>query len=660
MLNKKLLTTFCLVAAMLLPQGAWAYESQSVYSADGSSAAGWTTLSGSKGLERKSGETQWDGTSGYAYTLYNGSAHYQLNMPSTLTYSESYTVSFFVNAKYGAQFQYALYKKGVTPTSSILGADDAVFSLTGTNTSGKTEDVGTDMTVSVNRSETNLTLKSKTYYKVVVTVNSTNTTYNIYSVNATGDTPYSLNATPVATGTLTSAEIGGLYMNAASTQTMRTDDISVSFMPNAKTVKTITATNTTTTNGLNQSNSKYYEKYTITATDYADVAIDNSNLTIAQTSDTYSTLSSNLLSFKGIGTTTVTVNNKSIDIENTKAYLKAASFDFTNKDIFISNSDASLSKNNAALNGFTSSAIDRYAYSKSGSKYILNSFKHQGYDYVYPNYGFNTNTGGNPIVAKNSANVSGMYLCLAYKKNTTGDATTEYASTETTYAWTQSDRTINLEHRDNKVVYTGLDVYIPDGTTVTPTLDGTYNITTFSYPYALDLSGLTTMTAWRATTATNIAITLEQVIGVVPAGTPLILRGTAEAIPVATEPGTSLTNSLKPVLDADTNKEVAAGTDGTTNYVLTVQNSKVVFAPIGGTSATVAYGKAYLNATPAYEARALSLDFGDGETTGIANVDVNANGNFDANAPIYNMAGQRVGKNYKGIVIVNGKKVIIK
>lgn len=48
------------------------------------------------------------------------------------------------------------------------------------------------------------------------------------------------------------------------------------------------------------------------------------------------------------------------------------------------------------------------------------------------------------------------------------------------------------------------------------------------------------------------------------------------------------------------------------------------------------------------------------ETTGIANLNVDANDNFDDNAPMYNLAGQRVGKSYKGIVVVNGKKVLIK
>lgn len=54
----------------------------------------------------------------------------------------------------------------------------------------------------------------------------------------------------------------------------------------------------------------------------------------------------------------------------------------------------------------------------------------------------------------------------------------------------------------------------------------------------------------------------------------------------------------------------------------------------------------------------LGLSYGNDEATGIANIDVNANDNFDANAPMYNLAGQKVSKSYKGIVIQNGKKYV--
>ena len=38
----------------------------------------------------------------------------------------------------------------------------------------------------------------------------------------------------------------------------------------------------------------------------------------------------------------------------------------------------------------------------------------------------------------------------------------------------------------------------------------------------------------------------------------------------------------------------------------------------------------------------------------------NSNSSNSENAPMYNLSGQRVGKNYKGIVIKNGKKMIVK
>ena len=45
------------------------------------------------------------------------------------------------------------------------------------------------------------------------------------------------------------------------------------------------------------------------------------------------------------------------------------------------------------------------------------------------------------------------------------------------------------------------------------------------------------------------------------------------------------------------------------------------------------------------------------DPTGINEV---SNGTVNENAPIYNLAGQRVGKDYKGVVIQNGKKFIKK
>ena len=54
-------------------------------------------------------------------------------------------------------------------------------------------------------------------------------------------------------------------------------------------------------------------------------------------------------------------------------------------------------------------------------------------------------------------------------------------------------------------------------------------------------------------------------------------------------------------------------------------------------------------------AASFNLDMGDGETDGIKSVQ---GSRFTVNGEAYNLAGQRVGKDYKGIIVVNGKKIV--
>ncbi len=106
------------------------------------------------------------------------------------------------------------------------------------------------------------------------------------------------------------------------------------------------------------------------------------------------------------------------------------------------------------------------------------------------------------------------------------------------------------------------------------------------------------------------------------------------------------------------NEVPTAPYDATTNYGITSDGTR--FAPmVAGTTKTTYY-RAFLADSRSASARELMPLFMDSETTGIANLNLNVNDNFDANAPIYNLAGQRVGKNYKGVVIQNGKKFIQK
>lgn len=61
-------------------------------------------------------------------------------------------------------------------------------------------------------------------------------------------------------------------------------------------------------------------------------------------------------------------------------------------------------------------------------------------------------------------------------------------------------------------------------------------------------------------------------------------------------------------------------------------------------------------AAPTNGAKIFSVKVKQMSPTGINSVE-GVNG-VDKNAPMYNIAGQRVGRDYKGIIIQNGRKII--
>lgn len=138
----------------------------------------------------------------------------------------------------------------------------------------------------------------------------------------------------------------------------------------------------------------------------------------------------------------------------------------------------------------------------------------------------------------------------------------------------------------------------------------------------------------------------------VPANTPVLLKGegTKNIAIINTTPAAPSKNLM----------EVYDGSDKGTKvpYVLAKNGDTAGFKKWTG-AASVIKDRAVMWLDSEI---ALSREFFflDGETTGISNVDVNANANFDANAPMYNLAGQKVTKSYKGVVIQNGKKYMNK
>lgn len=153
--------------------------------------------------------------------------------------------------------------------------------------------------------------------------------------------------------------------------------------------------------------------------------------------------------------------------------------------------------------------------------------------------------------------------------------------------------------------------------------------------------------------AATKTITLKKIDGVVPAGKAVLLKGI---------PGKSyeLTKGEDPVTQFETDLKVSEGsatsTTETAVYGLaTVNNQDGFYKAVGK---KIPAKCAYLEiANSANLAKFYSLGDQSGSTTGITSVKNEAAGN---NAPMYNLAGQLVDKGYKGIVIKNGKKIVLK
>ncbi len=148
-------------------------------------------------------------------------------------------------------------------------------------------------------------------------------------------------------------------------------------------------------------------------------------------------------------------------------------------------------------------------------------------------------------------------------------------------------------------------------------------------------------------------ITLEEIKGVVPAGVPVLLKGDANKVYALdkAEGGSPVSTDLK------FSDGTATSTAETAVYGLaTVDDQDGFYKASKGK--TIPVKCAYLEVeNSASSAKCFSLGDHSGSTTGITSVKNEAAGN---NAPMYNLAGQLVDKGYKGIVIKNGKKIVLK
>ena len=230
--------------------------------------------------------------------------------------------------------------------------------------------------------------------------------------------------------------------------------------------------------------------------------------------------------------------------------------------------------------------------------------------------------------------------------------TTWYPGGETPNYTITEDGTYDIYFRpEGKTGWFGNYIYVAQEISI----DITKNLwASYSSTKALDFSN-SGLTAYIATTSNGSSVHYEPVT-YVPANTGIILNGTqgthvAVTIPSADAVGTNLLFST-----ANEEHEVTPGEVGKV-YAFGMMGGKVGFVQAEA-GYTVTQGKSYLYLSTV---GAKGIDFiglPGSETDGIRSIE-NGELRID-NYDYFNLAGQKVSKDYKGIVIVNGKKYLNK
>lgn len=209
-------------------------------------------------------------------------------------------------------------------------------------------------------------------------------------------------------------------------------------------------------------------------------------------------------------------------------------------------------------------------------------------------------------------------------------------SNSVTFDYNQSVNSKNINLTNIEVTYIKTE-------TLTTSAGG---YATYSADYAVNYSELG-LTAYTLTVnETNKTVTAKAFTGVVPAGGAVLVKGEASkayTLTPATTEGDAFTTALQ---------TGATKADGT-QYGFTSKSGTPAFAQVvSGQNIPAKKGYIVLNGASAAK---YSICFGD-EATGIHTIEAAS----AANATMYNLAGQRVDKASKGIVIVNGKKYLNK
>ncbi len=178
-------------------------------------------------------------------------------------------------------------------------------------------------------------------------------------------------------------------------------------------------------------------------------------------------------------------------------------------------------------------------------------------------------------------------------------------------------------------------------------------ISTMYYDYPVSLAdGLTAYTG----TVNGNSVSLTAIQGnVVKANTPVIVKASAAGTYYINESNVVGAGEAGSLSGTPTALTVGSNTYYTLGHKNGDPSAEIGFYQFLGT--TIPANKAYIDgATVNGAPKFLSIE-GDGNTTGIHDTMID---NADVDAPMFNIAGQRVGNNAKGLVIKNGKKYMLK
>lgn len=219
--------------------------------------------------------------------------------------------------------------------------------------------------------------------------------------------------------------------------------------------------------------------------------------------------------------------------------------------------------------------------------------------------------------------------------------------------WTGSAQTVTFSFSAKKDIKSITVTYEKDATFTLETLTtAASGFATYAADYDVNYSALGLTTYTIALDEANNKVSYNRFEGVVPAGKAVLVQGTAstpyELTPAEGAADATFSTDLKAsdgTVTAADNKIYAFGTlNGKSGFKLVNNGIKIPAK------------KGYLQLTGTTAAKPTFFAF-DGIGTGISHIEADA---ALENAAMYNLAGQRVDKSYKGVVIVNGKKMLRK